>query len=397
MGIKIILNGKEQVFDSPLTIEGLLGIKKIRPETCTVELNDRIIRRQDYPRTALSDGDRVEIVFFIGGGGGGGGISDDDYKRSVKSGFKVARDVLDLIFNTPIVKINRLAVPSGASIFAKLESYSPGGSVKDRIAFSMIQNAEKKGLLRRDSIIVEPTSGNTGIGIALVCAVKGYKCILTMPESMSLERIYILKSYGASIELTPAVEGMAGAVARAREIVARNKNAVMPEQFGNPANPDVHFRTTAREIFEALDGKIDFFVSGVGTGGTITGVGRYLKSKIPKVRIIAVEPERSPVLSGGAPGPHKIQGIGAGFIPSVLDRKIIDEVIKVSDENAYNTAREIAVKEGIFCGISSGAAAWAALEVSRTLATNTDGDKNIVTIFPDTGERYFSVRQYFEI
>ncbi len=390
--IKIKLNGKEQEFAADITISDLLELKKIRPETCTVELNEKIIPRNDYPSTILHDGDVLEIVFFIGGG------SSTVNKNLQKSGGAVAPNILSLIFNTPLVKINRIISDEklDGEIFAKLESYSPGGSIKDRIALSMIEDAEKKGLIKPDTTIVEPTSGNTGIGIALVCAVKGYKCILTMPESMSLERIYILKNFGAQIVLTPAVEGMQGAVAKAKEIVSKNKNAILLEQFNNPANPEIHRRTTAQEIINAFPGgasDIDAFVAGVGTGGTITGVGGILKSKNPSIKVIAVEPASSPVLSGGKAGAHKIQGIGAGFIPSVLDKKIIDEIITVRDEDAYFWAKQIAMKEGIFCGISSGAALAASVNYLR----KNGAEKKIVTIFPDTGERYFSVQQYFEI
>jgi len=311
----------------------------------------------------------------------------------VKAGRKIARNVLDLIFNTPMVKLNRVVIEGGANVYAKLEAYSPGGSIKDRIALSMIEDAEKKGILKKGSIIVEPTSGNTGIGIALIGAVKGYKVILTMPESMSIERIYILKSFGAEVVLTPASEGMSGAVKKAEEILKKNKNAYMLEQFKNPANPQIHKKTTAQEILNCLGEKIDAFVAGVGTGGTITGIGEVLKKKIANVKIIAVEPENSAVLSGKPQGPHKIQGIGAGFIPDILNQDVIDEIITVRDEDAYKMAQRISKEEGIFCGISSGANCFAALKVAEKLGKG----KNIVTVFPDTGERYFSVRQYFEM
>ena len=380
--MKIVFNGKEEILEDNITISQFLKSKNVRPEVVTIELNDKIIERKDYDNIHLKDNDRLEMVFFMGGG-----------SNKKKSGEEVADNVLDLIFNTPIVKLNKLTDSNSATIYAKLEMYSPGGSVKDRIALSMIEDAEKKGLIKKDSIIVEPTSGNTGIGIALICAVKGYKCILTMPESMSLERIYILKSFNAEVVLTPAIEGMAGAVKKAEEIVKKNKNAYMLQQFNNPANPEIHRKTTALEISKALGDDIDAFVAGVGTGGTITGVGEVLKKKIPNIKIIAVEPESSAVLSGKDPGPHKIQGIGAGFIPKVLNRKIIDRIITVKDEDAYKTSQTLSKLEGIFCGISSGANCFASLQVAKELGEG----KKVVTVFPDTGERYFSVQQYFEL
>lgn len=383
MPIKILLNGKEEELEGEMSITELLKKKNIRPEVVTVEVNEKIIQRKDYQREILKDNDRIEIVFHIGGGN----------KEKKKCGAKVASSVLELIFNTPIVKLNRILDDEMAEIYAKLESYSPGGSVKDRIALSMIEDAEREGKLKPGSVVVEPTSGNTGIGLALICAVKGYRCILTMPESMSLERIYILKSFGAEIVLTPATEGMQGAVEKAEEIVKKIKNAFMPQQFKNPANPEIHRRTTAQEILTCMDGKFDAFVSGVGTGGTISGVGEILKEKHPEIKIVAVEPDSSAVLSGKPSGPHKIQGIGAGFIPDILNREIIDEIITVKDEDAYYTSQKLARKEGIFCGISSGAACFAALKVARDLGEG----KRVVVIFPDTGERYFSIQQYFEI
>jgi len=316
-----------------------------------------------------------------------GGNSMDERKQK-KVGTKIAQNVLDLILNTPMVKLNKIVDSNGAEVYAKIESYSPGGSVKDRIALSMIEDAEEQGRIKQGSVIVEPTSGNTGIGIALICAVKGYRCILTMPESMSLERRCILKSFGAEIILTPATEGMQGAIKKAEEIVRKNKNSCMLQQFENPANPDVHRKTTAQEILTCMNGKVDVFVCGVGTGGTITGVGEVLKKKIPEIRIVAVEPESSAVLSGKTGGPHKIQGIGAGFIPVVLNRDVIDQIIPVKDGDAYNMAGRLAREEGIFCGISSGAACFAALRVAKEL----DRKKKVVVILPDTGERYFSMQ-----
>ncbi|MFQ3675032.1 MAG: cysteine synthase A [Endomicrobiia bacterium] len=312
--------------------------------------------------------------------------------REKKWGAKVAENVLELICNTPMVKLNRIVEEdSMAEIYAKLEFFNPGGSVKDRIALSMIEDAEKNGQLKPGGIVVEPTSGNTGIGLAMICAVKGYKCIITMPESMSLERIYILKSYGAEVVLTPATEGMTGAIKKAEEIVKKNKNSFMPLQFNNSANPEIHRKTTAEEILSATGGELDAFVAGVGTGGTITGVGEILKKKNNKIKIFAVEPASSAVLSGNPSGPHKIQGIGAGFIPEILNRKIIDEIIKVEDNQAFQTAKRLAREEGLFVGISSGAACFAALKVAKELGKN----KRVVTVFPDTGERYFSMEQYF--
>lgn len=298
-----------------------------------------------------------------------------------------------MIGNTPLVQLNYLPAANGAAIFAKMESFNPGGSVKDRIAYGMIKDAEEKGLLKEGYTIVEPTSGNTGIGIALVCAVRKYKCILTMPETMSLERIYILKNLGAEIILTPGRLGMEGSIQRAKEILAKTANAVSLNQFDNPANPKAHVETTAVEIWNQMDGQIDAFVAGVGTGGTITGVGQYLKNKNPAIRIVAVEPETSAVLSGQKAGPHRIQGIGAGFVPSVLDKSVIDEIVTVNDKEAYKLTQSLSREEGLFCGISSGAALVAAQKVALSLGSG----KRVVTLFPDTGERYFSIQQYYEI
>ena len=304
---------------------------------------------------------------------------------------RIANNVLELIANTPMVRLNRMASPDMAQVLAKLENFNPGGSVKDRICLAMITDAEKKGLLKAGGTIVEPTSGNTGIGLAMVAAVKGYKCILTMPETMSLERIYILKAYGAEVVLTPGAEGMKGAIERAEKIHKKTPNSIMPQQFKNAANPEIHRRTTAQEIMKATDGRLDAFVAGVGTGGTMTGVGEILKKHNPKIRIVAIEPKASAVLSGNPPGPHKIQGIGAGFVPEVLNRDIIDEIMQVSDNDAFNTSRRLAKEEGLFVGISAGAAAWASLKIAEELGKT----KTLVTVFPDTGERYFSMEQYF--
>lgn len=299
---------------------------------------------------------------------------------------RCAENILELIGSTPLVKLRKLPAEEDATIWAKLEFFNPGGSVKDRICLAMITAAEKEGKIRPGTTIVEPTSGNTGIGLAMVCAVKGYRLILTMPETMSVERRALLAAYGAQLELTPGNEGMRGAIKRAEEIVQKNKNCFMPQQFKNKANPEIHRQTTALEILSQIKGRIDAFVAGVGTGGTITGVGEVLKKKMGSVKIVAVEPARSPVLSGGNPGPHKIQGIGAGFIPEVLNTAIIDQIIKVEDEEAIETARLLVRKEGLLVGISSGAAAFAALKLSRELGKG----KVIVVILPDTGERYLS-------
>jgi cysteine synthase A len=302
----------------------------------------------------------------------------------------IFEDIIATVGFTPLVRINKLG--SGkATILGKLESFNPCGSVKDRIALSMIEAAEKKGLIKAETVIVEPTSGNTGIGLAFICAAKGYKLILTMPESMSIERRKLLKMFGAEIVLTPAALGMTGAVKEAERLVSENPNAFMPQQFKNPANPQIHRETTAREILADTDGKVDIFVCGVGTGGTITGCGEVLKRHNKNIKVIAVEPKDSPVLSGGKPGPHKIQGIGAGFVPEVLNVKVIDEIIQVSNNDAMETARQLAAKEGILGGISSGAALWAAIQVSQR--PESEG-KTIVVILPDTGERYISTEMF---
>lgn len=301
---------------------------------------------------------------------------------------KIAQNMTALVGNTPLVKINKLTKDSVAEVVAKLESFNPASSVKDRPALGMIEAAEKEGKLDKDTIIVEPTSGNTGVGLALVAAVKGYKLVLTMPESMSLERRKLLKKFGAELVLTPAAEGMKGAIGKAEEIAATYPKSFIPQQFKNKANVEAHYNTTAVEILNDTDGKVDVFVAGVGTGGTVTGVGRHLKEKNPDVKIVAVEPTGSPVLSGGKPGPHKIQGIGAGFIPDILDRGVIDEVVKVDNEDAIRTSNEVAKLEGILCGYSSGAALWAALELSKREELK---GKRIVVVLPDTGERYLSM------
>ena len=299
---------------------------------------------------------------------------------------KSHENIIKLIGNTPIVKLNSISGPEDAEIWAKLEGFNPGGSVKDRIALSMIETAEREGKLKPGGTIIESTSGNTGIGLALIAAVKGYKLILTMPETMSLERRQIFQAFGAEMVLTPGSRGMMGSLEEAELILKKNPDYFMPMQFENPANPEVHRKTTAVEIIDALGADIDGFVAGVGTGGTITGVGEVLKSRNAGILIAAVEPAASPVLSGGDPGPHKIAGLGAGFFPGVLNTKIYNEIIPVSDENAAAMARRIARKEGILAGISSGAAAWAALRIAGKLGK----DKKVVVIFPDSGDRYLS-------
>jgi len=297
------------------------------------------------------------------------------------------RTILDLIGNTPMVKLNRLVGEGQAEIWAKLEGFNPGGSIKDRPALAMIEDAEKKGKLRKGMKIVEPTSGNTGIGLAIVAAVKGYPIILTMPESMTVERRRLLEAYGAELVLTPAEKGMRGAIAKADEILASGKEYFKPDQFGNPANPRIHRKTTAKEIITAMgQKKINAFVAGVGTGGTITGVGEALRKKYKSIKIVAVEPASSPVLSGGQPGPHAIQGIGAGFVPSILNTRVYHEVIQITNGHAADTAKRLAREEGLLVGISSGAACWAALQVAARLGKG----KRVVTVFPDVGERYLT-------
>ncbi|QGP90786.1 Cysteine synthase [Neomoorella glycerini] len=302
---------------------------------------------------------------------------------------QVATDITRLIGRTPVVRLNRLP-ENGAAVYAKLEYFNPGASVKDRIALSMIEAAEAAGKLKPGATIVEPTSGNTGIGLAMVAAVRGYRLILVMPETMSIERRKLLAAYGAEFILTPGHLGMKGAVDKALELVRENPDYFMPQQFENPANPDVHRRTTAREILEQMGRDLDAFVAGVGTGGTITGAGEVLKQEIPGIKIIAVEPAASPVLSGGQPGPHKIQGIGAGFVPQVFRREVIDEIITVSNEDALITARRLAREEGLLVGISAGAAVYAALQVARRLGSG----KKVLAIAPDTGERYLSTELF---
>ncbi|MFQ6035448.1 MAG: cysteine synthase A [Sedimentisphaerales bacterium] len=302
----------------------------------------------------------------------------------------IFEDITAVIGYTPLVKINKLG-SDNATILAKLEFYNPCGSVKDRIALSMIRAGEKQGLIKPDTVIIEPTSGNTGVGLAFVCAAKGYRLILTMPESMSIERRKLLQLFGAELVLTPAERGMTGAVEKAEQLVAQNSNAFMPQQFNNPANPQIHRETTAKEIWQDSNHNVDIFVAGVGTGGTLTGCGEVLKQHNKNLKTVVVEPKDSPVLSGGKPGLHKIQGIGAGFIPQVLNMDVVDEIIQVSNEDAMETAQQLAAKEGILAGISSGAAMWAAIQVSQR---DENQGKTIVVILPDTGERYISTEMF---
>jgi len=306
---------------------------------------------------------------------------------------KAHADITELIGGTPLVRLNRLSKPGSATIYAKVESFNPGGSIKDRICLNMINEAERLGKLKPGGTIVEPTSGNTGIGLALVAAVRGYKLILVMPESMSMERASLLSSYGAQLVLTAAWEGMKGSIKEAESIVAQNPSYYMPDQFSNPANPAMHRKTTGPEIVDALDGRVDAFVAAVGTGGTITGCGEVIKERNPAAKIVAVEPAGSPVLSGGDPGPHKIQGIGAGFVPKVLNRTLLDRVVTVTDDEAYQTAKLLAKKEGLLVGISAGANVFAAQKIAEELGPG----KNVVTILCDTGERYISIEKYFNI
>jgi cysteine synthase A len=306
---------------------------------------------------------------------------------------KIANNILELIGNTPLVRLNKVTEGCAAEVIAKLEYFNPGSSVKDRIGVALIEAAENLGLLSSNSVIIEPTSGNTGIALALACAIKGYKLILTMPETMSVERRALLRALGAELVLTDGKKGMTGAVQKAEELAKADKNAYLPQQFKNPANPDIHRKTTAEEIWRDTDGQIDILVAGVGTGGTLTGVGEALKARKKGLKVVAVEPADSPVISGGTAGPHKIQGIGAGFIPDVLNKKIIDQVARVTNEDALRLARRLAKEEGILCGISSGAAVAAAVEVA---SKPENKGKQIVVIIPDTGERYLSTELFAE-
>ena len=308
---------------------------------------------------------------------------------------KTYKNITDLIGNTPLVELNNITNKNEllANVYGKVEFFNPGGSIKDRIAKAMIEDAEKQGILKEGSVIIEPTSGNTGIGLAMVAASKGYRIIITMPSTMSIERRNLMKAYGAEVVLTDGAKGMKGAIEEAERLANEIPNSFMPKQFDNKINPEIHFKTTGPEIWNDTDGNIDIFVAGVGTGGTISGIGRYLKSKNPRVKIIAVEPLSSPVLSGGKPGSHKIQGIGAGFVPNTLDTSIFDEIIKVENEDALEMGRNIAKKQGVLVGISSGANVWASIEVAKRIENK---GKTIVTILPDTGERYLSTAMFSE-
>ena len=306
---------------------------------------------------------------------------------------KIYKNMYKTIGSTHLVRLNRITGDIGCEILAKQESFNPLGSVKDRIGLAMIKTAEKQGLIKPGDTIVEPTSGNTGIALAFVCAVKNYDLVLTMPETMSMERRMLLKHLGAKLVLTPGPEGMKGAIAKAKEILENTSNSYMPDQFSNPANPEIHRQTTAEEIWNSTEGNVDIFVAGVGTGGTITGVSEVIKARKPSFKAVAVEPAASPILSGGKPGPHKIQGIGAGFVPDILNTKIIDEIVTVTNEDAIETSRQLALQEGILCGISSGAAVWAALETAKK---EENKGKQIVVLLPDTGERYLSTDLFSE-
>ena len=309
---------------------------------------------------------------------------------------KISKSLTELIGKTPLLELSNYEKKRGlnAKIVAKLEYFNPGGSVKDRIALAMIDDAERRGVLKKGSVIIEPTSGNTGIGLASVAAARGYRLIITMPETMSVERRILMRAYGAEIVLTEGAKGMKGAIAKAEELAASTPNSFIPGQFDNPANPAIHRATTGPEIWEDTDGNVDIFVAGAGTGGTVTGVGEYLKSKNPNIKIVVVEPADSPVLSEGHAGPHKIQGIGAGFVPAVLNTKIYDEIIPVKNEDAFTTARAIGTEEGLLVGISSGAAAWAATELAKK---PENAGKTIVALLPDTGERYLSTALFADL
>jgi len=379
--MRITINGKPEEVEAGTTVAGLLARREVEPRMVSVELNGQILDRDGYGDAKLAEGDRLELLFFMGGGAG------------EAMGAALFDDVGRMVGGTPLVRLNRIVGPDHAEVLAKVEYFNPGGSVKDRICEGMLDAAEQGGLLKPGGTIIEPTSGNTGIGLAMLAAVRGYRLILVMPESMSMERASLLSAYGAQLVLTPAWEGMRGAIREAQTLQEQNPGYYMPNQFENPANPEAHRQSTGPEILKATEGRVDAFVASVGTGGTITGVGEVLKAHNPEIQIIAVEPETSAVLSGEEAGPHKIQGIGAGFVPPVLNRGVIDRIIKANDDEAYRTAKQLARMEGLLVGISSGANVLGALQVAKELGPG----RRVVTVLPDTGERYFSIEKYFNI
>jgi cysteine synthase A len=379
--MRITINGKPEEVEADSTVATLLSRREVEPRMVSVELNGKILEREGYGDAKLAEGDKLELLFFMGGGAGDA------------MGAELYDDVGRMVGGTPLVRLNRIVGPDHAEVLAKVEYFNPGGSVKDRICEGMLNAAEQSGQLKAGGTIIEPTSGNTGIGLAMLAAVRGYRLILVMPESMSMERASLLSAYGAQLVLTPAWEGMRGAIREAQTLQEQNPGYYMPNQFENPANPEAHRKGTGPEILKATGGRVDAFVASVGTGGTITGVGEVLKAHNPQVQVIAVEPETSAVLSGEEAGPHKIQGIGAGFVPPVLNRGVIDRIIKANDDDAYRTAKQLARLEGLLVGISSGANVLAALQVAKELGPG----RRVVTVLPDTGERYFSIEKYFNI
>jgi cysteine synthase A len=379
--MRITINGKPEEVEAGSTVAQLLAKREVEPRMVSVELNGQILDRDGFGDAKLAEGDQLELLFFMGGGAG------------EAMGAHLFDDVGRMVGGTPLVRLNRMVGPDHAEILAKVEYFNPGGSVKDRICEGMLDAAEASGGLKAGGTIIEPTSGNTGIGLAMLAAVRGYRLILVMPESMSMERASLLSAYGAQLVLTPAWEGMRGAIREAQTLQEQNPDYFMPNQFENQANPEAHRQGTGPEILKATDGNVDAFVASVGTGGTITGVGEVLKAHNADIQVIAVEPETSAVLSGEEPGPHKIQGIGAGFVPPVLNRDVIDRIIKANDDEAYRTAKQLARMEGLLVGISSGANVLAALQVAKELGPG----KRVVTVLPDTGERYFSIEKYFNI